>query len=377
MRKDPASSISSYFGKIVDPRVARTRLHSLHDILVITICAVVGGADDWVNIEQFARAKRRWFKSFLDLPHGIPSHDTLGRVFAMLDPEELSRCFASWIASIAKLTDGEVVAIDGKTLRRSFDAASNKSAIHMVSAWATENRLVLGQLKTSDHSNEITVIPKLLDLLALEGCIVTMDAMGCQKEIVAKIVEKKADYVICLKGNQRTMHEEVKEFFDDAFQMNFREMAHDYAETVDGDHGRIETRRCWSTSEIDWFVPRHSWKGLRSIALIEAERTLGDKTSVERRVFISSLAGESAEKIASAARKHWAIENSLHWVLDVAFREDESRARKDHSAENLATIRHIAMNLLKQDTSAKVGVKGRRLMAGWDERYLFRVLTGS
>ena len=367
------STITAQFASLRDPRIERTKKHLLHDIVVITICAVIGGADDWVNIARFARAKQKWFKSFLTLANGIPSHDTLGRVFAALDPDELRRCFSNWVSSLVKVTQGEVVAIDGKTLRHSFDTASTKTAIHMVSAWAAGQRLVLGQVKTEEKSNEITAIPKLLELLDVQGCIVTIDAMGCQREIAKKIVDKGADYVLSLKGNQETVHDEVRTFFEWARRENFKDVAHDYFETTDGDHGRIEIRRCWTTSDIKWFAGVDRWAGLKSFALVEAERTVAGKTSIEQRYFLSTLSGTLAEPVALAVRQHWTVENSLHWVLDVAFREDESRVRKDHAPENFAILRHIALNLLQQESSIP-SMKGKRLVAGWDDDYLLKVL---
>lgn len=371
--KTSKSTITDHFASLRDPRIERTKKHLLHDILVITICAVIGGADDWVNIARFARCKRKWFKSFLSLPNGIPSHDTLGRVFAALDPEELTRCFSNWISSLVKVTEGEVIAIDGKTLRHSFDTASKKAAIHMVSAWASKQRLVLGQVKTEEKSNEITAIPRLLDLLDVRGCIVTIDAMGCQREIAKKIVDKEADYVLSLKGNQETVHDEVRSFFDWARREKFKDVAHDYFESTDGDHGRIEIRRCWLTPDIQWFADVKRWAGLKSFGLVESERTVNGKATVEQRYFLSTLPGDNAELFAMAVRQHWTVENSLHWVLDVAFREDESRVRKDHAPENFAILRHIALNLLQQETSIP-SMKGKRLVAGWDNDYLLKVL---
>jgi len=380
--EDPTCSITEHFDKLNDPRVVGRSAHLLHDILVIAICAVIAGADGWVAVEQFGHAKEAWFRSFLRLPNGIPSHDTFGRVFAALDAEELSKCFASWIAALSQAFGRQVVAIDGKTLRRSFDTASGKGAIHMVSAWAAEARLVLGQVKTDEKSNEITAIPKLLELLHIEGCIVTIDAMGCQKKIAAQIVEQGGDYVLGLKGNQSTMCSEVEELFmsmpleDIANGKRRSEVACDYHETVDGDHGRIETRRFWCTGEVDWFADRDQWKGLASFGMVESRREVGDKVSIERRYFISSLDGTDAKHFLQATRSHWGVENGLHWTLDVQFREDDSRIRTGNAAENFGLLRRIALNLLKQEKTAKIGVKNKRLKAGWDERYLLRVLTG-
>jgi len=374
--KDPTASIALHFGIMTDPRVERTKLHSLHDILVIAICAVICGADAWTEVESFGNAKKDWFSGFLDLRNGIPSHDTFGRVFAALDPKQFSECFASWLADVARNLTGQVVAIDGKTLRRSYDKASSKQAIHMVSAWAAETRLVLGQLKTEEKSNEITAIPELLKMLALRGCIVTIDAMGCQREIVGDIVDQGADYVICLKGNQETLHGDVKRFFDWAIEEDFKEFPHDFAESIDKGHGRVETRRCWCTSDTSWFQDLPKWKGLSSFAMVEGERTVGTETSVERRYFISSLDGKDAQAFACVVRSHWGVENELHWTLDVSFREDECRVRQGNAAENFSTLRRIALNLLKR-SSFKAGIKGKRLRAGWDEDYLLKVLAGA
>jgi predicted transposase YbfD/YdcC len=364
------------FKTLTEPRVARTRLHSLNEILVIAICGFVCGVEDWVDLEFFGNCKKEWFKTFLPLANGIPSHDTFGRVFAALDPVEFSRCFARWMRGVSKVTDGQVVAIDGKTLRHSFDTAAKKSAIHMVSAWATRNQVVLGQVKTDEKSNEITAIPKLLEMLFLEGCIVTIDAMGCQREIVERIVEKGADYVISLKGNQEKLHEEVKALFAEAREERFETMPHSYAETEDDEHGRIEKRRCWVTGRLDAVKERAKWPSLNSIGMVESERTIGGVKSCETRYFISSLLGDDATKFSGAIRSHWSVENNLHWVLDVAFREDESRVRKDNAPENMAMMRHVALNLLKQASTEKkrVSIKSRRRIAGWDHDFLAHVL---
>ena len=376
MKKVPVHTVFEYFGCMPDPRIDRTKDHKLLDIIVIAICAVICGADGWVGVEEFGKSKLDWFKQFLDLPNGIPSHDTFGRVFSRLDREKFAECFANWIAAVASLTAGEVVAIDGKTLRRSFDTASSKGAIHMVSAWACENGLVLGQVKTDEKSNEITAIPKLLDVLDISGCIVTIDAMGCQKKIAEKIIDEEGDYIFGLKGNQGTLNDDVRNFFQYAEGEKFKDIPHDYAETVDGDHGRIETRRVWCTSDTDWFQEKDLWKGLASFGMVESERIVGDKTSIERRYFISSLAGDDAEQFGKAVRQHWQIENTLHWTLDLSFREDDSRIRSGSAAENMAVLRHIALNLLKKERSVKLGVKNKRLKAGWDDDYRLKVLFG-
>lgn len=373
MAKDEDTSIAAYFSIIQDPRVERTRQHSLHDILVIAICAVICGADGWVAVEQFGRSKEEWFRSFLDLAHGIPSHDTFGRVFAALDTQAFTAAFVKWMAAIANLTDGEVVAIDGKTLRRSFDRASAKAAIHMVSAWAQGNHVVLGQVKTEEKSNEITAIPRLLDLLDIKGCIVTIDAMGCQKEIAAKIVEKGADYMLCLKGNHEKFHMEIQEYFKEALVNDFDGVTHDYAESTEKGHGRVEIRRAWCTDDLDWFEHREDWAGLSSIGMIERECVENEERSIEQRYFIASIPGDDAPKFLHTSRVHWGIE-SMHWILDVAFREDDCRVRVGNAAANLGVLRHVALNLLKQEKTLKVGIKNKRLRAGWDESYMVKVL---
>lgn len=376
MSEPVPSSIAAHFRQLPDPRVRRTRRHALEDILVITLCAAICGADDWAAIARFGRAKRKWFRGFLTLEHGIPSHDTFGRVFAALDPEAFKAAFLAWVATVADLLPGDVIAIDGKTLRQTFDTASNKSAIHMVSAWATAQGLCLGQVKTDAKSNEITAIPKLLDVLALADRIVTIDAMGCQTAIARAIHAKGGDYVLSLKGNQTLLHDDIRTFFVDAEAHAFAGIPHTTAETVDGDHGRIEVRRAWATDDLAWLADRPRWSGLRSVLRVDAERTVGERTSRETRFFISSLPPDAA-LLARVVRSHWAIENSLHWVLDVAMNQDKTRIRTGHAPENLAILHHIALNLLKQDRTEKLGIKNKRLAAGWDHDYLLRVIMGA
>lgn len=315
----PASSFQDYFATLTDPRCpdAPNSRHQLMDILLIAVCAVICGAEGWEDIEEYGTVHAKWFADILDLPHGIPGHDTFRRVLSRLDPEELTRCFIAWTEALSEASGGDIVSIDGKTLRHSFDRATGQAAIHMVSAWASANRLVLGQLKVEEKSNEITAIPKLLTMLDIAGAIVTIDAMGCQKEIAKVITDQEADYVLALKENHPTLSEDVTQFFDEAKATEFAEITHEYYETVDGDHGRIETRRYWITSDIESLGAKTSWAKLQSIGMVESCREVGEKVQIETRYFLTSLPAQGV-RFSQAVRQHWGIENALHWVLDVS-----------------------------------------------------------
>lgn len=377
-----ANGINKHFGTIEDPRIERCKRHKLLDILVIAICASICGADSWGGVETFGQAKQAWFKLFLELPNGIPSHDTFNRVFNHLDSAQFQHSFISWINEASQRIGGQVIAIDGKVLRRSHDHGIGKGAIDMVSAWATANHLVLGQVKVAEKSNEITAIPQLLQALEIAGCIITIDAMGCQTEIAKEIIKQDAEYVLSLKGNQGTLFDDVKLMFDDldnrlAYDIKYKTYAYDYHKTTNQGHGRLEIRECWTISDRTILDNLHSvkgWKNLSTIVRIRAQRLIGEKKSCEDRYYIASIMG--AKQILSVVRSHWRIENELHWCLDVAFNEDQCRIRKGQGAENFAILRHIALNLLKHEKTCKRGIKGKRLLAGWDESYLAKVLNG-
>lgn len=383
MSKQPAQSITvisllECFEDVPDPRVDRTKSHKLLDILVISICTILCCGESFNDMEEFGNAKHDWLKTFLELPNGIPTHDTFNRVFAALDPQHFLDSFLRWTQSLRKAIPGEIVAMDGKALRRALNRG--QSIPYVVSAWAVENGLVLGQLKVAEKSNEITAVPELLRALELRGCIVTTDAMGCQKKIAKQIIGSGADYVLALKGNHETVHDEVKMYLDDAIRQQSGRPAPQgekpelvHIETVEKDHGRLETRRYWQSENIGWFADLTKWEGLRSVGVVESVREIKGEISTERRYFLSSLACDTS-LFVKATRGHWGVENQVHWHMDVSFGEDQSRARTGHAAENLATLRRLALNLLKRETTKKRGIRGKQRCAGWDHRYLLRLL---
>lgn len=378
MKEEHRPALIEHLKKITDPRREITKRHKLIDILVIAICATICGAEAWTEMEEFGEAKEEWLRTFLELPNGIPSHDTFRRVFMRVKPSEFQRSFLSWVQEMAGLVKAELVSIDGKQLRGTRsrqDKRDGREGLRMVSAWASEQRLVLGQVKTAEKSNEITAIPELLRMLEIAGSIVTIEAMGCQKEIAAQIINQEADYVLSLKGNQGTLHREVADYFEWAEKIKFKSIDHSLTKSIEKDHGRIEERRCWVTEDVSWLLQKEAWVGLKSIIMVEARReVIGQAQTTERRYFISSLAADAKEALR-CVRGHWGVENSLHWVLDVAFGEDACRIREKNAAQNMALLRHLVLNLLRQEKSCKRGIKTKRLKAGWDESYLLKVLN--
>lgn len=377
-----SKSLVFYLSQVPDPRIDRRKDHDMVDILVIAVCTLLCAGETFNDMEDFGNAKQDWFKTFLRLRNGIPSHDTFNRVFAALDPKEFLECFLRWTQSVRQAVAQEVVALDGKALRRALN--KDQSAKYVVSAWAESNGLVLGQLKVADKSNEITAVPELLRVLELSGCIVTLDAMGCQKKIAREIIEADADYVLALKGNQETVHAEVKAFLDSnlAERQNPRPVGAKLSraaaglaglETVEKDHGRLETRRYYQSDQLGWFADCTKWEGLRSVGMVESIREIEGKATLERRYYLSSLPLD-VNTFARAVRSHWGVENKVHWVMDVCFGEDQSRARTGYAAENLATLRRLALNMLKKEKTKKRGIRGKQLNASWDHPYLLRLL---
>lgn len=369
-----SANIEDHFADLTDPR-RRKVTYPLMEIIVIAICAVIAGADDFVAIAAYGRDKRNWFSKFLALRHGIPSHDRFNAVLAAIKPAEFEKCLLSWITALHDITDGQVIAIDGKTLRRSFDAASGKAAIHMVSAWATMNHISLGQTVVDEKSNEITAIPKLLEVLELHGAVVTIDAMGCQTEIAKQIVDSGADYVLAVKGNQPTLHQGIIEFFEDHRSDNFSRTKSRRHETHETGHGRIESRWYTLCPVPDDLPDRLRWRNVKAIGMAMTVTQRNGKESVDVRYYISSKY-LSGRRFAEAVRGHWSIENRLHWQLDVTFQEDQCRIRKGHADTNFSILRRTALSLLKNERTAKVGVKNKRLIAGWNEAYMEKVVFG-
>lgn len=377
MSKEDVPGFLCHFDELEDPRIDRKKLYPLTEILFVVICASICGAQSWRDFVTFGEEKLDYLRRFLPFDNGIPSKNTYARVFSILNPDEFKKCFISWIQSFQQAL-GNLIAIDGKTLRKSFDKANQQSAIHMVSAFASASKLVLGQQKVDEKSNEITAIPKLLELLSLAGMIVSIDAMGTQKEIANQIIDKKADYVLALKGNQSTLHDDIRLFLEAEIGKTKDSKITDSYEEIDKGHGRIEHRICYVSDQIHWLEQREQWRNLKTIIVVESHVSVGKHTTTEQRYFISSLSA-NAKQIAEAIRSHWSVENSLHWILDVTLREDDSRVRKDHAPENMAMVRHIILNMLQNTKKKFKDMSIRRLQkkAGWGDSTLDMILMAS
>jgi predicted transposase YbfD/YdcC len=376
MNEQPFASLEECFGDISDPRVEGRCDHRLVEILLIAVCAVLCGAESWSEVEEFGNAKAAWLKQYLTLPAGIPSHDTFSRVFRLLKADEFQRRFMRWVETHFSIVPGQVIAVDGKTARGSRDEFRGQDAIHLVSAWASESGVLLGQRKVDAKSNEITAVPELLKLLFVKGCVVTVDALNCQKDIAQTVIDQQADYVFALKANHPQLHQDVVEWFRWAQARDFRDVNHSFHQTVNKAHGRIEIRRCWAIADplaFESLAHYEGWAGLQSVVMVQRERRSATQQQRETVYYLSSLPAD-AQRLLAATRAHWSVENTFHWTLDVVFAEDASRVRLDEAPENLAVIRHIALNLLKRHP-AKLGLKRKRFRAALDDSFLLELLT--
>lgn len=369
-----AVGIMKYFEVIEDKREAWKVKHNLLEIIFMAIVATICKAETWQEIAAFAEEKEEWFRKYLELENGIPSHDTFERCFRIINPKQFQKCFIAWTESLWKEKEGEIVSIDGKTMRRTFDAACDKKAIHIVSAWANENGIVMGQVKTEEKSNEITAIPELLDLLVVEGCVVTIDAMGTQKDIAKKIREKKAEYVLAVKENQPTLYKDIQDYYETALEDKTGDFEAEKQVQVEKGHGRIEKRIYYYSNDVNWMLQKKEWKDFKGIGMVIRESTEKGKTTKDVRYYISSIE-KDIELFAKAVRKHWGVE-AMHWNLDVTFREDEMRSRKDYLPENLGALKRIALNMLKRETSVKKSMNIKRQKACLNETYLEKVIFG-
>jgi predicted transposase YbfD/YdcC len=369
-----SAGIHEHFSELEDPRIERNKLHDLMDIVILVICAVISGADGWEAIEEFGKEKLDWLRRFAPFANGVPSHDCIANVISRLSVKGFQECFVRWTGAAMEAAGGEIIAVDGKTARGSHDRKRGRKALHMVSAWASTNRLVLGQEATEEKSNEITAIPKLLKLLELAGSIVTIDAMGCQREIAAQIIAQDGDYVLGLKGNQSTMQEAAEDFFTVAKMNEFAGVKHDFHEELDKDHGRLEIRRYWITEDLRTLPNTQLWTGLRSIGMVERECWIDDTHSLETRFFLNSISAD-AHRFAHAVRGHWGVENRLHWRLDVVFSEDASRIRKGNAPAIMTSIRHLCMNLFERESSS-LRLSQKRRKAAWNDNYRAKVVFG-
>ena len=369
------SSIHKVFSSLPDPRKCRNQQHPVINIITIAICAILCGADDWVAVAMFGKARSPFFEKILDLRNGVPSHDTFGRFFRFLCPQAFEKYFVEWTALIAELTKGRVIPIDGKVLCNSTARDTDRAAFDVVSAYLADNELILGQLAVEDKSNEITAIPLLLEMIDIQDATVTIDAMGCQKKIAKKIKDEGGDYILALKGNHSTLHSEVKNFFSQALEANFDGVPYDLFHTEEKSRGRVERRAVYVCDDLEWLKQRDEWEGLSSVVWVHSEREVNGKLSTEARYYITSH-GAEAELVGGAIRAHWGVENKVHWVLDVAYLEDKCKVRKDNGPENLSALRRLTTNLLRLGRKVKAGIKNRRLLAGWDDDYLIDLLTG-